>query len=314
MDDTRFDRLATDLARGLGRRRLLGAIGLGGAAAALGLAGPTTDEAEAEWQGRRHGKHDRGHGRSGKGDRAAAPAKKCKGGKTKCGKKCRDLSTDPAHCGTCGHACDTGQTCSAGTCASVGCGSGERPCGEGCIPDVANACCADIDCGEPGDHNAIHCDHERQACVCDDPTLGICQRYDDGRGRCAACCPGASPANCQGDHACRGDDFCTCPPGQASCNARQCYVDWRNGGGDAGAATKCGPSCTDCTHDGADPYVCCWRGECQPANGYGPNIPGSYGTFCGDCTRCAETAMCCNLGPGTPPDCREGVATCPVVD
>jgi hypothetical protein len=40
----------------------------------------------------------------------------CPPGTTVCGANCRNLQTDPNHCGTCGTACRAGQTCPAGVC------------------------------------------------------------------------------------------------------------------------------------------------------------------------------------------------------
>jgi hypothetical protein len=42
----------------------------------------------------------------------------CRQGLTECGLQCVDLQQDRVHCGTCGHACTSGQTCSAATCAT----------------------------------------------------------------------------------------------------------------------------------------------------------------------------------------------------
>ena len=364
MDDRRFDLLAQRLASGLDRRTLTAALGAALAGVGVAAAG---EAAGAKGKGRRgrgkHGGH-RDHGGGGDqrgggaaGGDAVAPAKKkkCKNGTTKCGKKCRDLTsdsancgacghacgsgegcvggacaggcgagqtrcggscvntqTDEANCGSCGHACDGGESCQGSQCQTTTCGAGQIRCGNGCVATVGDhPCCSQAECGEVGSYNFIHCDLTTHQCVCDDVDLGICQRYDDGRGRCAPCCPGANPGNCLGDHACRGEDFCACPPGQTSCDARQCYVDWSKGGGDEGNPRQCGTSCDDCTHNGTTPYVCCWRGTCNPAGGFGPSTSGSRGTYCGGCTRCPETDMCCNLGPGTEPRCVADVASCP---
>ncbi len=50
----------------------------------------------------------------------------CADGYTQCENQCVDLSTDPANCGTCGHACAPGVACAGGMCAgSVVTGSGD---------------------------------------------------------------------------------------------------------------------------------------------------------------------------------------------
>lgn len=43
----------------------------------------------------------------------------CATGQTACGSTCADLQTDVTHCGTCEHACTSGQECSSGTCIDV---------------------------------------------------------------------------------------------------------------------------------------------------------------------------------------------------
>src|SRR5690606_30706454 len=47
-----------------------------------------------------------------------APVAACGPGEIECGGECVDAS-DPAHCGRCGHACDSGQSCDRGTCVSA---------------------------------------------------------------------------------------------------------------------------------------------------------------------------------------------------
>jgi len=49
----------------------------------------------------------------------------CRQGFTECNLKCVDLRQDQAHCGTCGRACASGQTCSAGTCGGEGADAGD---------------------------------------------------------------------------------------------------------------------------------------------------------------------------------------------
>ena len=54
---------------------------------------------------------------------------KCKSGLKKCGKKCVNVATDPANCGSCGRACASGQTCANGQCTG---GTTTQPvCGDG---------------------------------------------------------------------------------------------------------------------------------------------------------------------------------------
>ena len=179
MDDKQFDRLATDVARGLGRRRLLEALGFGGVAAALGLAaGDAAPDAKRKRRRRPHGdggRDDRNEQR-GRGDRPAAghdvapsKKKKCKGGKTRCGKKCFDLQNDIIHCGNCDTFCLSGQVCQGGTCT--------------CGGSACNGCCDGATC-KPG-NDLVSC--------------------GSNGGACAVCPSGGS---CSGG-------TCTCPSGQA---------------------------------------------------------------------------------------------------
>lgn len=57
--------------------------------------------------------------------------KKYKGGKARCGKRCRDLRTDDANCGACGAACPAGRSCRGGVCA---CPDGQSLVAGACLP------------------------------------------------------------------------------------------------------------------------------------------------------------------------------------
>ncbi|MBK6533672.1 MAG: hypothetical protein IPF99_30025 [Deltaproteobacteria bacterium] len=54
----------------------------------------------------------------------------CSSGVTACNNTCRDLQTDPAHCGACGNACATGLVCANGTCQ---CPTGSITCNGACV-------------------------------------------------------------------------------------------------------------------------------------------------------------------------------------
>jgi hypothetical protein len=68
----------------------------------------------------------------------------CPQGQTLCNSACVNTQTDDSNCGMCGHACPSGQTCSAGVC---GCNPGvtclpgvTKCCGSQCIP-ASYVCC-----------------------------------------------------------------------------------------------------------------------------------------------------------------------------
>ncbi|MFO0609355.1 MAG: hypothetical protein U0324_39690 [Polyangiales bacterium] len=64
----------------------------------------------------------------------------CYAGSTRCGDACVDTQTSASHCGACGNACPSGQTCAAGSCVTP-CAAGLTACGAACIDtrgDAAN--------------------------------------------------------------------------------------------------------------------------------------------------------------------------------
>jgi hypothetical protein len=55
----------------------------------------------------------------------------CPSGQTLCGTSCSDLSSDPAHCGSCGKACPSGNFCTAAKCL-------KSPCDGLCTPELVS--------------------------------------------------------------------------------------------------------------------------------------------------------------------------------
>ncbi|MBU6162444.1 MAG: SUMF1/EgtB/PvdO family nonheme iron enzyme, partial [Myxococcales bacterium] len=81
--------------------------------------------------------------------------------RTDCGGVCRDLTSDDAHCGSCGTRCASGGTCESGSCACPG--ADGRDCGGVCrdvAVDVSNCGACGVSCGA----NATGCTEGR--CVC----------------------------------------------------------------------------------------------------------------------------------------------------
>ena len=70
----------------------------------------------------------------------------CTGGTMLCAGSCVDTTTNLDNCGTCGNACTTGQSCSAGVCGTgSGCSTGDTSCGGICTdltsdPDNCGSC------------------------------------------------------------------------------------------------------------------------------------------------------------------------------
>src|SRR6185437_8078934 len=54
----------------------------------------------------------------------------CSGAEQCCSGQCTDVRFDPKNCGSCGHACATGQECSGGECE---CSNSETVCDDHCV-------------------------------------------------------------------------------------------------------------------------------------------------------------------------------------
>ena len=229
MDEHRFDALARALGAGRSRRRTLGL--LAGAAAAVGLA--EADEAAAErgkGKGKGHGKASRHDGKGEGGDANPAKKKKCKGGKSRCGKKCFDLQNDVAHCGNCDSFCLSGQVCQGGACT--------------CGGSACSGCCDGATC-KPG-NDPVSCGSNGGTCaVC--ATGGSCNggtcTCPSGQADCGGTCTSTTTVqNCGGcGHVCGASQGCcggTCTSLTTVQNCGAC--------GNACGASQgcCGGTCT----------------------------------------------------------------------
>ena len=172
MEPDRFDQMTLSLASIQSRRGLLGIIaaGLGG-----GGLGVDADREAAARKRRRRGRKKR---------------KACQNGKTKCGSKCRDLSSNENNCGSCGNACGPDETFQDGNCVAD------------CIPACGGAACGDDDgCGGVCDGA---CPPGAEV-TC---TNGVCDCALQG-----ACC---FDSECDEFHECRHTEgvggFCFCKP------------------------------------------------------------------------------------------------------
>ncbi len=184
---------------------------------------------------------------------------------TVCGTACTDTQLDPANCGACGKACEAGQVCTEGACATT-CPTAQTLCGSACADTAVDP----ANCGT--------CGH---AC---DPGV-VCKA-----GTCSPSCPAAQslcgsacadtsvdPANCGTcGHACTAGEVCATGTCSTSCPATQ---------------PLCG---TTCTNVAVDPANC---GTCGHACGAGQICANSTCTtacpaaqsLCG--SACADTAV-----------------------
>jgi hypothetical protein len=133
---------------------------------------------------------------------------------TKCGDACVDVTSDPAHCGSCDTVCDAGKLCEDRKCVPD-CGDSTR-CGDVCVDLRTNVDhCGECSkpCPRPtGDGKAV-CRANKCAVTC-----------DDGEPPCGeTCCKGPSPNHvmtCQDDKTCVARCLgitATCSDGTATC-------------------------------------------------------------------------------------------------
>lgn len=114
---------------------------------------------------------------------------------------CVDTETDEMNCGSLGHRCAMGETCTGGACGcgttGVACGAGESCCGGGCLPTSAD----DANCGGCG----ITCD-AGETCIDSMCSCGgdVCEPPGTGPGGslgelcCAGTCVAQDELNCGG--------------------------------------------------------------------------------------------------------------------
>ncbi len=164
-----------------------------------------------------------------------------------CNGVCTNTQFDPANCGTCGTACQTGEFCSQGTCAGQCLGS-----------TLCNGACVNTDtdpnnCGACGNICP-------QGQVC---SVGVCGvQCTGGATKCGDVCTNtqADPKNC-------GNCGTACNAGQV-CSAGVCTLNCGSG------LTKCGNSCVNTSND---------KNNC---GGCGTVCPGDQACISGSCASC----------------------------
>ncbi len=209
----------------------------------------------------------------GMSDAAADTATGCSGcgaNQTCCNNQCVDVTSNEAHCGTCGNACGTGQTCSTGSCKCMGstlqtCATGTTCCpGTGCVntneslahcgtcgnPCAAGQTCVSGTCALTACNNGQNCVSGLQVCL-----------------NATTCACGSQ--NASGRDACPSGQICVNGPGSTEPSLRRCV----NLQTDAGNCREVGRVCS-----GATPNCC--AGECVNTQ--------TNPMHCGSCGHAAE--------------------------
>jgi hypothetical protein len=238
----------------------------------------------------------------------APPAGMCTSGQTACGSECADLKTNAAHCGMCGTACTSGQSCVAGqcfaeTCAGTTCAAAqicsndhcmERACvdvtcpaGQGCL----GGSCVPTSCG------GMQCP-SGQLCVngaCADASCFgvICPSGQSCvMGACAAghCTDGMKDAD-ETDVDCGGSCPTKCKPAQGCTTGTDCAS-----GSCVGSMCAQAAGCSDGKRDGSETDIDCGGADCS--------LRCSVGQGCLQDTDC--TSGTCSSGVCAGPSCSDG--------
>ena len=225
-----------------------------------------------------------------------------------------NFMTDPANCGSCGHACTTGQVCSNGQCTVV-CTGGTTRCGNVCV----NTSSDNANCGACG----VTC-ASGQACQSGQCVLSC----PAGQTRCGNTCVntatdafncGMCGRWCTSGQTCV-DSQCTlvCPLGTVNCDG--VCRDLRS---DPSACGMCGSVCAPgqacanatCTCSSASCAAgCCSGSACN--SGLSPVACGSGGNACASCvnntsgTACVPTVGGGRCGCNTAADCPGAFRSC----
>jgi hypothetical protein len=192
-----------------------------------------------------------------------------------CGSACSDLSTDSANCGSCGHACPSGQACTGGVCMTT-CGGRISVGG----------------CSGPG---LPTCSGSQTACACGD-NGGTCVDLQTDRNNCGAC-----GTICAADQNCIAGTCTAQCTGGTSCLAGFCRTACPSG------TTSCGGKCADVSTDSANCGSCghacpsgqgCTGGVCMTTCGNNFSTGGCSGPGLPTCGG-SQTACACGDNGGT---------------
>lgn len=221
----------------------------------------------------------------------------CLGGSTRCGSRCVDVDTDPAHCGACNAACTSGEACVNGACGLL-CLGGSTQCGSSCV-DLR--------------YDPAHCGSCDKACAtgaaCNDGSCTV--GCGSGHAQCSGTCTDLSfdPNNCGScGKVCVTGKLCSAGECGAACvDSIQCagvciepLTDSANCGG-CGKACGVGQTCVNGTcglHCDISKLTQC-NSACVDVSTDSKN--------CGSCFKTCTTGHTCTSGACT---CTDGKTDC----
>ncbi|WP_437281407.1 MXAN_6577-like cysteine-rich protein [Sorangium sp. So ce375] len=223
----------------------------------------------------------------------------CVAPETECDGTCIDTGTSASHCGACGVACGSDQTCRGGACVAA-CEDGLAACGDGCVDTQSD----EAHCGRCD--NACEGGQTCRAGECQDGGCPV------GRADCGGTCVdvASDPNNCgECGKACADEQTCEagecqdegCSEGLTDCNGACVNLQTDTG--------HCGECTTACTGDQT-----CVAGACEDGCGSGltacdgvevcvdlqtsADHCGACGTACNDTQVCQAGACACTVSPG----------------
>ena len=160
----------------------------------------------------------------------------CPSGTTDCDGTCAVTDSDPANCGTCGHACEANQVCRDGDCASI-CLGGTTECDGACVdtrfdPSHCGNCATTCGTGEvcsPGGC-AVECLGGTTLCG------EVCVETQLNPAHCGGCEDGS------GDHTCAAGEVCS--DGHCGLSCGGTTPRWAGSRSRTGCARRTGASST----------------------------------------------------------------------
>ena len=256
----------------------------------------------------------------------------CGQGLLTCSGVCTSTAQDAANCGACGHACASGESCTAGKCGAPACQADLARCSGVCV-DVGtdrqncgvcgNACgaaesCLAGKCVAPCPASTAACSGACVVLATDRTNCGACGNACKvhevcSAGTCAVSCQ-ADLTNCGGICVDLASDPTNCGTCSHSCGGGACTAGQCGGGtGCAGGLAPCGGICVDPQTSNANCGSCghacgsaqsCASGACTCASGT------ACGSACVDLTSNGANCGACGHVCGSTQVCSGGSCSC----